>query len=50
MTITQARAKAYAFALVDLIETKARRLMARDPRLTLVRATSIALAEMAGER
>jgi len=49
MTITQARARAYAFALVDLIETKARALMARDPRLTLVRATAQAIAEMAGD-
>ena len=47
MTITQARARAYAFALVDLIETKARLLMARNPRLNLSQATAQAIAEMA---
>lgn len=38
-TLSEAQAKACAYHLVDVIETKARALMAREPGLDLVNAT-----------
>ena len=38
-TLSEAQAKACAYHLVDIIETKARALMAQEPGLTIVDAT-----------
>ena len=38
-TISEAQAKACAYHLVDIIETKARALMAREPDLDIVSAS-----------
>jgi hypothetical protein len=45
-TITDAQAKACAFHIVDIIETKARAFMAQDPRLDIVRASALAIDAM----